>query len=431
MEKIIFLVFASSLFANATVILDKDCEETANIHTCQEGYEIVSSFIDERVCWIKNCRKCPEIEIGCLFGPLTFEKNTCKPKCKPNPCDVANCPPGYGCRLSYRTQNGIREYYSRCYERERVCFQPHTKDDCGKNITRYYYNDDVKDCLPFIDTGCGKSENNHVSLQSCRKSCYGYRCKLFRCRSCPHGYKYDEKDCQTCECLPSPRICSKISCNVCPIGYKKDRFGCQTCECLEAPMALKCIQIDQEGKTFQIDNPNYFYDRVDKRGCTAGPRGYSSLDDCQKSCQGRTPLICKSKKCNSICKYRAIDKYGCPTCVCPKVDTCKNVKCASGHICKIQILNDGFYNEIFKCVEDGEFIEYIEQIGQIKDIPRRNIPYSPLEKIHKKIKEISTRSLIAIAIGFGLALTAVITTIVFISSGKYKTLKNDTKHPLA
>ncbi|CAD5122216.1 DgyrCDS10667 [Dimorphilus gyrociliatus] len=280
-------------------MLDKDCEETANVHTCKEGYELVFTFMKERRCWMNNCRKCPEIEIGCSFGPLTFEKNTCKPKCKPNPCDVANCPPGYGCRLSYRTQNGIREYYSRCYERERVCFQPHTKDDCGKNITRYYYNDDVKDCLPFIDTGCGKSENNHVSLQSCRKSCYGYRCKLFRCRSCPHGYKYDEKDCQTCECLkePMPYKCLKFKCTPCPNGYKIDKNGCQTCECLKKPKPFECPM-------FKCIPCSHGY-KIDENGC--------QTCECLPSHR-----ICPMVNCLPCDFSYEKDKYGCQTCRCVK-----------------------------------------------------------------------------------------------------------------
>ncbi|CAC5417536.1 unnamed protein product [Mytilus coruscus] len=60
--------------------------------------------------------------------------------------------------------------------------------------------------------------------------CCPIDCPQLLClKPCPHGFKVDENDCQTCECL---QACPKAICpRSCEYGFKYDSIGCQTCGC--------------------------------------------------------------------------------------------------------------------------------------------------------------------------------------------------------
>jgi len=45
------------------------------------------------------------------------------------------------------------------------------KGNCKENITRFYYDDLQKNCLPLENTGCGSNDNNFGSLGECENIC--------------------------------------------------------------------------------------------------------------------------------------------------------------------------------------------------------------------------------------------------------------------
>lgn len=52
-----------------------------------------------------------------------------------------------------------------------LCMDPLDKGKCSASIPRYYYNTTSKTCEEFIYSGCGGSNNNFVSKQTCMDVC--------------------------------------------------------------------------------------------------------------------------------------------------------------------------------------------------------------------------------------------------------------------
>ncbi len=52
-----------------------------------------------------------------------------------------------------------------------ICKDILDKGKCLASIPRYYYNSATKTCEEFIYTGCGGSNNNFISKQSCMGVC--------------------------------------------------------------------------------------------------------------------------------------------------------------------------------------------------------------------------------------------------------------------
>uniref|UniRef100_A0A3Q3X6D8 Tissue factor pathway inhibitor n=1 Tax=Mola mola TaxID=94237 RepID=A0A3Q3X6D8_MOLML len=52
-----------------------------------------------------------------------------------------------------------------------LCQDPLDKGKCSASIPRYYYNATTKTCEEFVYSGCGGSNNNFVSRQSCVDVC--------------------------------------------------------------------------------------------------------------------------------------------------------------------------------------------------------------------------------------------------------------------
>ncbi len=52
-----------------------------------------------------------------------------------------------------------------------ICKDILDKGKCLASIPRYYYNSATKTCEEFIYTGCGGSNNNFISKQSCMNVC--------------------------------------------------------------------------------------------------------------------------------------------------------------------------------------------------------------------------------------------------------------------
>ncbi|XP_076864905.1 tissue factor pathway inhibitor 2 isoform X1 [Brachyhypopomus gauderio] len=62
-----------------------------------------------------------------------------------------------------------------------ICQDVLDNGKCSASIPRYYYNSATKTCEEFIYTGCGGSNNNFVSKQSCMDVC-GRRSKKWKPR---------------------------------------------------------------------------------------------------------------------------------------------------------------------------------------------------------------------------------------------------------
>ncbi|XP_005889606.1 tissue factor pathway inhibitor isoform X1 [Bos mutus] len=51
------------------------------------------------------------------------------------------------------------------------CLTPADRGLCQANVTRFYYNSVIGNCLPFKYSGCGGNENNFTSRKACVRAC--------------------------------------------------------------------------------------------------------------------------------------------------------------------------------------------------------------------------------------------------------------------
>ncbi|CAB3396975.1 unnamed protein product [Caenorhabditis bovis] len=54
---------------------------------------------------------------------------------------------------------------------EQLCLLSIDRGACGGRQTRYAYNRQTSQCVPFEYTGCGGNLNNFVSLADCMATC--------------------------------------------------------------------------------------------------------------------------------------------------------------------------------------------------------------------------------------------------------------------
>ncbi|EFO88075.1 hypothetical protein CRE_06031 [Caenorhabditis remanei] len=54
---------------------------------------------------------------------------------------------------------------------EQLCLLSIDRGACGGRQTRYAYNRQTNQCVPFEYTGCGGNLNNFVSMQDCMATC--------------------------------------------------------------------------------------------------------------------------------------------------------------------------------------------------------------------------------------------------------------------
>ncbi|XP_076454496.1 uncharacterized protein LOC143289419 [Babylonia areolata] len=116
----------------------------------------------------------------------------------------ADCGAGYHCRNSRC-----------CIKRtERICEQRGLEGQCEGRHTRYRYDPDSRQCLPFTFTGCGANDNNFLTKDACCNTCGPQgRCKE---GTCPVPRPVLSVSCEL-SCLgdgdcPANQICCNTSC---------------------------------------------------------------------------------------------------------------------------------------------------------------------------------------------------------------------------
>lgn len=142
--------------------------------------------------------------------------------------------------------------------------------DCLARNLRYYWNQDMKECLPFIYSGCAGNRNNFLTESDC----------LGACAQEPPIERITEEGVLTCsygnEIFPLGGI----------LGGPSSGSSCgrPICQCITPP-ALTCIQKECPSSPFPIQQ---------------------SLEEETTKC---APVDCPSQ-----CKK--IEVEGCPTCDC-------------------------------------------------------------------------------------------------------------------
>jgi hypothetical protein len=155
-----------------------------------------------------------------------------------------------------------------------------------------------------------------------------YPCPDYQCNTtvCKYGYKKDENDCNTCDCLRNPdnssEECDTSNCHPCFYGSFTDSNGCDSCNCKPRP------------------KPKSVYEcpKLDCVSCN-----YGSIKDeygCETCICIRPNSLEPSYQCSAIpvcpygpCKHGSVlNDFGCPTCDClksvvPNRDECVKERC--------------------------------------------------------------------------------------------------------
>lgn len=163
----------------------EECIETClydNTNPCRNGEPYKNIYGEIKNCSPQLYNQCPS-KYFCHYGD--DKKNTvCCPSILPSPC-LENMEIGYG----------------------------------NKQLSRYYYNNNQKECLPFIYTGMGGNSNNFLTKEDCVKNCYLHSSStpiLFSTAEWPwYTQKEIKKRSITLKCgMPQAK-----SCKGSPIGY--------------------------------------------------------------------------------------------------------------------------------------------------------------------------------------------------------------------
>ncbi|XP_062817002.1 BPTI/Kunitz domain-containing protein-like isoform X1 [Anolis carolinensis] len=56
----------------------------------------------------------------------------------------------------------------------RICSLPKSIGWCSSSVRRFYYDTEIRMCLPFIYRGCLGNSNNFESIKECRRKCQQY-----------------------------------------------------------------------------------------------------------------------------------------------------------------------------------------------------------------------------------------------------------------
>uniref|UniRef100_A0AC34F5T8 BPTI/Kunitz inhibitor domain-containing protein n=1 Tax=Panagrolaimus sp. ES5 TaxID=591445 RepID=A0AC34F5T8_9BILA len=112
------------------------------------------------------CRQtCPEFNNPCSNGGMPFQ---------PNNRAVFHCDSSTPCPHDYYCHHGIDSITTVCcpiISEAPPCELPALAGTGQSSVTRYYYNTQVGQCIPFIYSGLGGNQNNFVSMQDCINSC--------------------------------------------------------------------------------------------------------------------------------------------------------------------------------------------------------------------------------------------------------------------
>ncbi|XP_028820000.1 tissue factor pathway inhibitor 2 isoform X2 [Denticeps clupeoides] len=123
----------------------------------------------------KACWKIPKIPRVCRFPK---DEGPCRAILKKYFFNMTSmqCEPFFygGCRGNENRFSDLESCTEYCSPRKTIpiiCLEPLDTGRCSASIPRYYYNSATKMCTEFLYSGCGGSNNNFDSKQSCKDVC--------------------------------------------------------------------------------------------------------------------------------------------------------------------------------------------------------------------------------------------------------------------
>ncbi|NP_001035185.1 tissue factor pathway inhibitor 2 precursor [Danio rerio] len=150
--------------------ISQQCEEFS-YSGCGGNQNNFRSFVECQ----KTCFRIPKIPQICRFqkkeGPCRglFSRyffNMTSMQCEP--FTYGGC---QGNENNFRNPEECIEYCKPPKTIPVICLDNLDKGRCSASIPRYYYNSATKTCEEFMYTGCGGSNNNFISKQSCVDVC--------------------------------------------------------------------------------------------------------------------------------------------------------------------------------------------------------------------------------------------------------------------
>ena len=187
--------------------------------------------------------------------------------------------------------------------------------NCTQQITRYYYDNEARECKQFTYSGCNGNWNNFEQQDECNFRCVCSRSKDVGVGQAKNTRYFFNDNSKRCESFVYKGF-----------GGNKNRFfSRQNCEDMCEPIRSKCKARPDFGKVCdrRIPATHYYYDinsgvcsSFVYLGCSGSKNRFSSLERCQASCTGRRvtpptpkPDVCFYQPVAGPCDQRIIRYY--------------------------------------------------------------------------------------------------------------------------
>ncbi|XP_052743989.1 papilin isoform X2 [Bicyclus anynana] len=219
---------------------------------------------------------------------------------------------------------------------EPACLQPVSTGEpgCGVPSRRWYYHSVYGECLAFVYNGCGGTDNNFPSYDTCAVACrrqspsvenevtcdaYAAECASLRCE---YGMQRTRAagGCERCVCVPVDVDCEPLrqECAALKCNYGVDRStgddGCERCRCIEHPCLQTNCKDDERCVITPYKNAITYDDirysaecRIVNKTGTCPPRVdyYTTEAHCRTECNDDADCVgvgkCCERGCSKLC----------------------------------------------------------------------------------------------------------------------------------
>lgn len=204
-----------------------------------------------------------------------------------------------------------------------VCQLPVEAGPCSEVHSRWFYDSESQNCLPFVYGGCKGNKNRFKTYELCMRFCSGVR-------SAPR----DEAAIETHSDIPieiidaltcPPSRCGEIQC---PYGIDEteDEHGCQICRCTNpcrehsCPNDTQCIIELYRGEDNE-PRPQATCRLTNKPGSCPSPENVPNNTECVDRCHNDAYCWGDQKCCSNECARQCVDPQFSSTTVITQIAT--------------------------------------------------------------------------------------------------------------
>ncbi|XP_019853361.1 PREDICTED: uncharacterized protein LOC105313106 isoform X2 [Amphimedon queenslandica] len=335
-----------------------------------------------------QCKPCPVNHVTFITGAISVDQ--CTELCPVNHNSSNGLMPCRPCPSNtYQPTPGQIECLPCTSESDSIlcsknpCEKPKIIGSCNGEYLRFYYDNSMEQCEPFMYSGCDGNENNFPSLNECSQTCGcpqnesslldctndpcqsntcpsapTAQCFPDYCGNCTSRYYYNDQEVtETCSCSNGlkPVLCAPSclsTCHIpepiCPVSTCVPGCGCTNDtiydevkeECV-LPSSCDTCSLPPLSGPCRGAFPRWFYNSSSGScelflygGCSGNANRFITLQQCIQSCgcgTGNTALNCSG----DLCERASCEAHDNSVC---EVDSCSN--CTVKHYVGVEEVTD-------------------------------------------------------------------------------------------